>query len=1586
MRDHELRGLSDEHRVDDPDAIEELARFVDLCAAGAEEEVREVLADRRARGGDGSDPLLLFDELRWLVEERPVHLPDVGGFEVRREIGRGSFGVVYEAVEAALNRPVALKVLHPVLANDRRAVSVVRRDARVAARLNHPNIVRVHGAGIASDGSPYVNMELLEGATVRELIDARIADVGERERAATTPEERTKELERLREIAGAFAGAARGLQHAHDRSVVHRDLKPSNLVRGADGELRIIDFGLARGNEFSRLSETGERPGTPLYMSPEQVRGLPRDGRGDGVDASADALPSSTDIYSLGATLYEVCTLTPPVRSVARSAVEHEILNTYPPPVSELNPNVPTELESIVHKCLEKRVSRRFATAEALAQELERFARARPVETRPVSVSTRAVRTFWRVRRRVAIGGALGLVVLLSAVVLTERIGAQRERAREEIAHRWESLMENAREAILWEEIRRATADATVRSRFVSLAPDEEISLTDPVTLGGSHRLLDSYESRLILGSGRRGSPLDLAVATSRLAEAIELRPEEPDPYVLLARRHLLDGNVTAASREIERALANRPDYVPARVFLASLPQNATEVDAVGRWETKWREALDHEANMDWPRASKAYADAAALSPRTGAGEAEIELKVKSSLARIRANDESLLFEAVLDLYECVLRWPHRIDSQLLFAKACFLFAGDEISGRGDAVLDGLFERESEEDRPPVVRAIVGLLLDLGLEERADTWASRLLENAHSYVDLAEEAMRPPVVRAIVGTAVDVGRVDEVSEWVPLLGGDIDSVLLKAEVFSATGDHASALDVCEAALRLDPASERARYRRAEVFAALGRFENAKRDFLDVIGTRGEFAAAAHNNLGTLLHREGRLQRAARHYREAGPLPVARFNLGWIFHRQRRFDAAEKEYRAAIERGLDLAVIYHNLGPCLLKQEREDEAIEFIEQGLDLEEDYTLGWKNLATAHVWQEWRTNDPRAKRQALDRAVKACRKVAELEPTWDDAFYRLGEVEDRVGKNEQALASYRRSIEFGGPANLAYESLARLLLRTDAPIPIGGELRRQIIRFEAAEVARRRWSKTAQLLAAYRSHLPKHEHPISYASVDAEIDAPVGFRREGDAMEWELFELATAPSGEWTKTNFVSSEWSRVELSLAYGDSPDLDPDEDTPKTKKNPLGDGVSGVCLRRSFRIDQSAGKTFARIGASVGKDDGFVVYLNGHEVSRTRTGETWRAELALPAYAETSSEESNDGEVDWRWIELPALWLDEENVVAVYAATSEGDSSLYVDLKIERSPPTDVVAKRAARILDGLSGRSPEDPVVRYAEGRLAQSEGRHDEALAIFDPLVALGEGSGEPALRAAESLRALQRRDDAERMLSGALVPASSLQREIWREWRELVLADLRWTPEEILERVPPVDGSAPESYEDFLWVVGELAAGREIRINCAAGVDYDGEADAADEGAETADIEWWSRERFVHINGIVEFLKPKEPVPDPAIFQISRSFFARSPIIPGLSVPVPRGRYALVLYFVEDSEDDKDPNRDGRRRFDVLVEGKTELENFGAAREANFDEIVTRTIEVDVDDGSLDVDFLRRLGDPELAAFTIKQVEPDR
>jgi serine/threonine protein kinase len=348
----------------------------------------------------------------------------LGDFRIVREVGRGGMGIVYEAEQLSLGRRVALKVLPFAATMDPRQLQRFHNEARAAAGLHHTNIVPVYAVG-CERGVHFYAMQFIEGQTLAALIaePARRGDpapltadqpttphvpaapaADTAERAAASTERPARDAAYFRRVAGWGIQAAEALDHAHQLGIVHRDVKPANLMIDAAGCLWVTDFGLAQVQSEARVTMTGDLVGTLRYMSPEQAL------------AQRVVIDHRTDVYSLGATLYELLTSRPAFDGADRQELLRQIAFEEPKPPRRLNRAIPHELETIVLKALEKNPRDRYATAQELADDLRRWLEDRPIRARPPTPRQRVTR--WA-RRHQAIAWAALVILIVTVPVLT---------------------------------------------------------------------------------------------------------------------------------------------------------------------------------------------------------------------------------------------------------------------------------------------------------------------------------------------------------------------------------------------------------------------------------------------------------------------------------------------------------------------------------------------------------------------------------------------------------------------------------------------------------------------------------------------------------------------------------------------------------------------------------------------------------------------------------------------------------------------------------------------------------------------------------------------------------------------------------------------------------------------------------------------------------------------------------------------------------------------------------------------------------------------------------------------------------------
>ncbi len=408
----------------------------------------------------------------------------LGDFRLLREIGRGGMGVVYEAIQLSLDRRVAVKILPFAASLDPKHLQRFKNESQAAAQLHHTNIVPVYAVGMQR-GVHFYAMQLIDGEPLSALIAQMRRMAGKEssdrsgtsvastlavdlvagglapQRRRTRPDDRTAPFRPdsvqamtptvttsgtstvlaashgtrpayFRTVALLMRQTAVALEHAHQEGVVHRDIKPANLILDHRGNIWVTDFGLAQFHADANLTRTGDMMGTLRYMSPEQAAG------------NRVVLDHRTDIYSLGVTLYELLTLEPLFDGNDRQALVRQIIDDEPRAPRLLDKSIPIELETIVLKAIAKSPAERYATAQDLADDLQRFLDDKPILARRPTLLEHAAR--WRRRHRSVVVSAVVLLFLASLGLLGSTIVIAHEHSKTKIAYQHEAQQREAAE------------------------------------------------------------------------------------------------------------------------------------------------------------------------------------------------------------------------------------------------------------------------------------------------------------------------------------------------------------------------------------------------------------------------------------------------------------------------------------------------------------------------------------------------------------------------------------------------------------------------------------------------------------------------------------------------------------------------------------------------------------------------------------------------------------------------------------------------------------------------------------------------------------------------------------------------------------------------------------------------------------------------------------------------------------------------------------------------------------------------------------------------------------------------------------
>lgn len=477
----------------------------------------------------------------------------LGDYELIEEIARGGMGIVYRTRQVSLNRLAALKVLLATHAPS--DAQRFRREAELAASLNHPNIVSIYEIG-EHERQPYFSMELIEGQSLAEMT-----------RESPLPAARAAQLVKT---------VAEAIHFAHQRGLLHRDLKPSNVIVDAFDVPHVTDFGLARRTEGDEnLTVTGQVLGTPNYMPPEQA------------DPQRGPAGAASDVYALGAILYQLLTGRAPFMAETLTQTLRLVTESEPISATLLNPRVPRDLETICSKCLEKEPERRYASAQELADELGRFLADEPIHARPISNAARLLR--WS-RRKPSLALSAGAAAVLLLVVL---IGSPI--AMVQINH--------AREAA--EGARRQ--ETTLRERAESAERQTQQQLYNA--------LLEQARATLRSGElGQRVRALDALKSAAAISNSVELRREVLTALALpdLRLERELPYGSTFTLREpdpgFERIALSRGKAIEVRALsdqrlLVTLPASTNAPIHYAEWSSNGRFLAikrDYPPNGSW--------------------------------------------------------------------------------------------------------------------------------------------------------------------------------------------------------------------------------------------------------------------------------------------------------------------------------------------------------------------------------------------------------------------------------------------------------------------------------------------------------------------------------------------------------------------------------------------------------------------------------------------------------------------------------------------------------------------------------------------------------------------------------------------------------------------------------------------------------------------------------------------------------------------------------------------------------------------------------------------------------------------------
>ncbi len=1599
--------------------LEEIfASYIERLNGGEELDPEKILAENPVLGAEIIEYLEGFVGFPSSQADPNEPLGTLGDYTLRHQLGRGGMGIVYEAWQNSMDRQVALKVLPAGIAADNKAFLRFMREAKTAGQLNHQNIVSVYAMGV-DDNTPYYAMELVGGETLAQIL-LRLKNSGGK---GETPFGR--ELEGIvyyGRLATAFADVAEGLQHAHSKGITHRDIKPSNLILDSEGNLRILDFGLARLEGQASLTASGDFLGTVLYMSPEQAmaKRIPIDHR--------------TDIYSLGATMYEMLALQPPFEGKHHQDTLSKIIFQDPKPPRQSNSRIPREIETIVLKCLRKDPGDRYGTAEALAQDLRRFVRGDPIEARPQQRWEQLARRAWRNRWRVMAAAGLLLLVFITGFALLR----QHRLEQEQLLQKRQAEYDNR---VLANVLTLQLAKISLRERetFVRKFSNNSLSADS----------LDALNLENAQNSIRR--------ALDDLEASIELVRDRSEGYFYKAAGLLLLKKTDPAVEALEKALSLDPEFDRARILrnttiaLGKDPEKTeTESEKPARTSglvasSLWLEAQEAVLAERWLEAAEVYEkiymkDRRGREPYLGS---TLEALLEAGFARLEANDTPRAVTHFITARGFFQSDP--LELGILIGKAWHLSGEKE---EAEKWFQALFDPSSSE-KSAVARTVTMTYAFLKEWERVVKWAS-WIEPA----DLSK--------RMIAGAYMELGRPQEAleaaKEAVRIAPQNYINHLTLGEAYESNGEVLKALDECyRKAYSLNPTNRWVLLRFGEKLYRVKGEEEGLRLLKEVKSRYPRWPlvhyilALAHIKAGTTESKklaEGCL-------REAIQLEP-KFDLAYriladCLMAMRRYEEALEAYDTAEKlvskksfiRPGTMASIYAGKGLVYRLQGNYEEALQWLRKDIDLMKKESTGLRPL----LW-EWdytqlaicllHTGEVEEAEEAFERAADFLQKqdAGYLEavsryPGWvhasfawdghyqlknygeaarllDEAlelgagkkrpyiYLRAALAHEKLGDFQKAVVRGVQALEIDPDWATTWSNhlwnLARWLRRDpsllDDPEIVEG-IREVVSRLEKSQSRNPYFliirailcSHTGEIKKAVKSLEGALQSPIlmrdftveldrlrsslgmdlpSYASIDAALREAAFEDLVSPGAEWQFLRgtREPAPGLRWAEVGF-HSDWERGKSPIGYG--------EPAIATDLNEMQTAYTTVYLRREFQVADP--DRYHRLLLSVTADDGFIAYLNGREVNRVNVGPE---EGPVPHDAVAVSIYQEPHAPFEIWLD-PNLLRPGRNVLAIQglnASTKSSDFLLSPALHGEVEPP----AERLEKLLESFRGEATgEDLPARlaYFEGRVLQLTGRwFAGAEEKFETVVTQDPTGVDPWLRLAESLAAQEKLPEAEERLREVLRNEwAARERRLWEAWLEICLMKLRLAPGEVLARLPEAESAGKngdgEPADSIGWLLERLKRKESIRINCG-GDDY-----KSQEGIE------WSRDLFF-IGGRRAQLRSEEieKTEDDPVYQTER-YFLPNEVTPGsYRIPLPPGEYRITLHFAERS------NREaGARRYDILLEGQIVLKNFEPLK-FGFCAAHSEERRIAVHDGFLDIDLMPRNKNPMISGIEIEKL----
>jgi tetratricopeptide (TPR) repeat protein/tRNA A-37 threonylcarbamoyl transferase component Bud32 len=893
----------------------------------------------------------------------PSAWPSLPGYEILGELGRGSMGVVYKARQMKLDRVVALKLILPGSTTD---LSRIAREARVIARLQHPNIVQIYEIG-EHNGRPFLALEFCPGGSLAAAIKEKIL-----------PPRRAAEI---------VEGMARAMEAAHQNRIIHRDLKPANVLLTANGQPKITDFGLAKKLDEVGKTMPGVIMGTPCYMPPEQAAGETKE------------MGPVSDTYSLCATLYELLTGRPPFMASSALATLSQVLNLDPVPPRGHQPTVPRDLETICLKGLMKDRSRRYATAQDLADDLRRFLDGEPILARRVPIWERT----WKWARRERAQAALVFVALLAGLAGIAGAGLYGLYLAEK------ATTESQKAALAQKELES-------KSQKAALAEKEAESAKQQADLARKEQLLAEQK----LDAEKKAADTDRKIATlrdeARLAEAQQ-------QFNLAAEKY--SGALAALDPEAEkRAPKLRQELTLAVERVREWVREKNKRQQLLEKLQRFPDRRDHVLALETdPFVGDRSANTERIRQLAAKALAEFDLTADTPPERARQ---------LLKPYQ---KWIEKAQDAERLASGCYelllIWAEAEASG-----LDG----KPVAEREPRVRRALRLLeiaRALGAEHKLPDPRACHLQKAR-YLTLLNEDQKAQAEK------------DEAARIQPTTALDY---YLDALAAYRKGDTAKALAACAETLKKQEDHLEALYLQAVCQFRLGQMPQAERGLALYLGRRpssfvARFLLASASGLrGAYTDAESDFTRALELVKDLPGWYLVLTNRAAVRFRQERLDDAEADLRLATLLQPDAPEAYINLAEVYSARKQWAEAVAAATDALDRKpRPDRLAGLYRRRGRAWKE--LGDRVRARVDLQEAITRAEADPQASKNKKDLasdHVELGNLLQEDTEYRDALAEYSRALEAFPDFALAHLQTARccLTLRKKAENP--AEVRRR-------------------------------------------------------------------------------------------------------------------------------------------------------------------------------------------------------------------------------------------------------------------------------------------------------------------------------------------------------------------------------------------------------------------------------------------------------------------------------------------------------------------------------------------------------------